>query len=185
MSKSLKTIQTFSKVGRIIAKICFILSIIGAIGCLIAILSIVGTKDLEFEGQTMVGIIEASGVTFVTVVFDCCQGLISCIGSAVLSKFAVNYFTNELDDGTPFTYNGAKEIFRLGILSIAIPVGISIVLGIAFTVTKLFWPQLDDNALISESISLTTGLLLIVMSFVFRHGAEIAERTQSDNTIIL
>ena len=180
MSKSLKTIQTFSKIGRIISKICFILSIIGAIGCLIAILSILGTKDLKFEGQTMIGIIETSGVTFVTVVFDCCQGLISCIGSAVLSKFAVIYFTNELDDGTPFTYNGAKEIFRLGILSIAIPAGISIALSIAFTVTKLFWPQLDESALVNDSISITVGLMLIIMSFVFKHGAELDEKIQNN-----
>ena len=180
MSKSLKTIQTFAKIGKIIANICFIFSIIGAIGCLIAVSAIVGTKDLEFEGQTVVGLVEATGINFVTTVFSCASAIVICIGSAIVAKLAVNYLSNELEDGTPFTYNGAKELFRLGILSMAIPAGISVVLGIAFTVTKLFWPPLDESALINDSISITVGLMLIIMSFVFKHGAELDEKIQNN-----
>ena len=33
------------------------------------------------------------------------------------------YFKNELADGNPFTLRGAKELMRLGILTIAIPLG--------------------------------------------------------------
>ena len=180
MSKSLKTIQTFAKVGKVIANICFIISIIGAIGCVIAVSAILGVKDLEIEGRTVVGIVESTGVNFVTTVFSCSSAIVTCIGSAVLAKFATNYFSNELEDGTPFTYNGAKELLRLGILSMAIPAAISVILGIAFTVTKLFWPPLDEAALVNEPISITVGLMLIIMSFVFKHGAELEEKLQID-----
>ena len=41
-----------------------------------------------------------------------------CAGEAVLAKFAEHYFKRELTDGTPFNLGGAKELMRLGILTI-------------------------------------------------------------------
>ena len=69
MSKSLKTIQTFAKIGKVIANIVFIFSIIGAIASIIAVSTIASIQNLEFEGQTVVGLVESSGVNFVTTVF--------------------------------------------------------------------------------------------------------------------
>ena len=184
MGKTLKTIQTFSKVGKTIANIVFVFSIIGAVFCTLALAVFAGMQDMEFEGTTIVGLIEETGTNFVTTVFECVASAISCIASAVIAKFAANYFTNELDDGTPFTYAGAKELLRLGIISVAIPAAISIILGIAFTVTKLFWPMLSDTAISENSFSIGVGLITIVMSFVCKHGAEVVEKYQSENSYI-
>ena len=182
MTKTLKTIQTIAKVGRIISKIVFIFSIIGAILCSIGVAALAGTQNMEIEGPTVAGLIEKEAeIDFVTAVFSCVSAVIACIGSAVLAKFAVIYFTNELDDGTPFTYAGAKELMRLGTLTVAIPLAISIVTSIAFGFTKLFWPSLSESALSEDSISIGIGLLLIVMSLVFQHGAELVEKNQGDN----
>lgn len=181
MEKTLKTIQTFAKVGKIVANIIFIFSIIGAIFCTLAVAILAGTQNMEFEGMTVVGLVEESGVNFVTTVFSCVISAIACIGSAVIAKFAVNYFTNELDDGTPFTYAGSKELLRLGIISVAIPMAISIILGIAFTITKLFWPALSESAMSENSFSIGVGLMIIILSFVCKHGAELVEKNQGDN----
>ncbi len=49
--------------------------------------------------------------------------MILCIGEMVLAKNAENYFAHELNTGTPFTQDGAKELLRLGILTICTPLG--------------------------------------------------------------
>ena len=120
-------------------------------------------------------------IPFVTMVFLFIAIGITSTAIAVLSKLAVNYFTNELDDGTPFTYSGAKELLRLGILSIAIPAATSTVIGIAFIITKHFWPALSDEIMIGEPISISFGIMLIIMSLVFKHGAELEEKLKNDN----
>lgn len=46
--------------------------------------------------------------------------LLVCAGEAALAKFAESYFRNEQKAETPFTSAGAKELLRLGILTIAV-----------------------------------------------------------------
>lgn len=180
MSKSLKTIQTISKVGKIISDIIFIFSIIGAVACIIAVSALASSQNVVLEGQSMIDLIESVGINFVTVMFSCAASILACIGSAVVAKFASNYFANELEDGTPFTYAGSKELLRLGILATAIPVAISIIISVAFTITKIFWPMLSEEAIANDSVSIVFGLMLIVLSIVFKHGAEIVEKMQND-----
>ena len=52
--------------------------------------------------------------------------MVVCAGEAVLAKFAEVYFQNELQAETPFTLAGAKELLRLGILTITIPTGCAV-----------------------------------------------------------
>lgn len=181
MSKSLKTIQTISKVAKVISNIIFIFSIIGAVACILAASALAGSQNIMLEGQSMVNIIESTGINFVTFMFSCIVSFFACIGSAVIAKFASTYFTNELEDGTPFTHAGAKELRRLGILAIVIPLAISILTSLTFTITKIFWPILSEDALSSEPVSIVFGLMLIVMSVVFKHGAEIVEKLYNNN----
>jgi hypothetical protein len=180
MSKSLKTLQALSKIGKVFSNIIFIFSMIGAIISVIAVTTMASMQKLEIEGQTVVDAVESTGTNFVTMVFLLIAIGITCTAIAVLSKLAVNYFTNELDDGTPFTYAGAKELLRLGILSIAIPAATSTVIGIAFIITKYFWPALSDEIMIGEPISISFGIMLIIMSLVFKHGAELEEKLKID-----
>ena len=181
MSKSLKTLQTISKIGKIISDIIFVCSIIGAVACIIAVSALASSQNIILEDQSMVDLIESMGINFVTVIFSCVISIFACIGSAVVAKFASNYFANELEDGTPFTYAGSKELLRLGILATAIPLAISVLTSLIFTITKLFWPMLSEDAIANESVSIVFGLMLIVMSIVFKHGAEIVEKLYSNN----
>ena len=179
MSKSLKTIQTLAKIGKGISTIIFIFSIIGTVAALIAVSALAGLKDIQLDGKTVVSMVEATGTNFVTLIFTSATAIFSCIGSAIVAKFAMIYFANELEYGTPFTYDGAKELLRLGILAIAVPAVISIVSAIAFIITKLFWPPLAEMEN-SSPISIVIGIMLIVMSIVFKHGAELEEKLQID-----
>ena len=178
MNKTLKTIQIFAKIGKVISTIVFIFSIIGAVITLIALSALIGLKDIQLEGKTFVSLLEESGLNFVTAIFSLAVAFISCIGSAVVSKFAEIYFSNELELGTPFTFDGAKELLRLGIIASAVPVGLSTITGIALIITKLFQPTLDESMISNEPISLGIGIMLIIFSFICKHGAELADELQ-------
>lgn len=54
----------------------------------------------------------------------------------MLAKFAEHYFKRELADGTPFDLGGAKELMRLGILAICIPIGMQMIAEIVYAVME-------------------------------------------------
>ena len=114
--KTLKTIQTLSKIGKILSKIMFIFCIIGFCGCIVGILSMaLGAETLKFGGVTLESILNTEAeVTIGTVYAAMAAGMVLCAGEAMLAKFAEHYFKRELAEGTPFTFAGAKEMLRLG-----------------------------------------------------------------------
>ena len=116
--KTLNIIQKLSKIGKVLSKIMFIFCIIGFCGCIVGIFSMaLGAETLKFGGVTLESILNTEAeVTIGTVYAAMAAGMILCAGEAVLAKFAEHYFKRELADGTPFTFAGAKEMQRLGIL---------------------------------------------------------------------
>ena len=55
---SLKTIQTLSKIGKILCKIAFVFAVIGFCGCIVGMISLsVGRNILKLGGVTIHGII--------------------------------------------------------------------------------------------------------------------------------
>lgn len=54
----------------------------------------------------------------------------------MLAKFAEHYFKHEFADGTPFDLGGAKELMRLGILAICIPIGMQMIAEIVYAVME-------------------------------------------------
>lgn len=179
MSKSLKTIQTLAKIGKVLSIIAFVLSIIGAVGMLILIATLSGIKDLTIEGTSIYSMLEKEGFSFADMLFSSIVSIVACVGSAVVAKFAQLYFSNELEVGTPFTYEGAKEIRRLGILTIAIPAGIALASTIAYVSLKQFYPSITNSS-ISFSLEIGLGIAFIVLSVIFKYGAEFVEKEQYD-----
>ena len=175
MSKNLSNVQKIFNVCRIISKAIFILSIIGAVACFVGFTALWGLHKVEVDGIEVVNILEEGGEPFVTMMFSICIAMLSCISGAIISKFAEIYFSNELEVGTPFTYSGAKELLTIGILSFALPTAVSIISGIAYTITKLYWPMLELE-ISGMSISIEVALIIVVISYVFRYGAELEEK---------
>lgn len=167
MSKTLKTIQTIVKVARIIAKIVFVICIVGAVGSVFGLGALIalGGADIAMGLELFPGNIE-------DLYFACISGCIACVAEAVLAHFAIKYFDHELAAGTPFTFDGAKELFRLGIINIAVMFGISILQGIIYGILWVFFPELGDIEGVSFSIG--TGISMMLLSLVFKYGAETA-----------
>lgn len=167
MSKTLSNILTVFKVARVIAKVVFILCIVGAAGCLLAFaaLPVVGT------------LLSREGINISHTYLGCIVGLIACVGEIVFAFLAERYFKNVLAAGTPFTFDGSKECFRLGITSIIISVATSIIAGFAAAICMIL--TLSEAELdFDMSISLSTGLFFLFTSLIFKYGAEVKKAAE-------
>ncbi len=169
--KNLKTVQGIAKVLKIITLVTSILSFvsIGVLvvgGTLVAILpfganswlyelliNVTGTPEPIKEGVSMI-----------------CEGIF-LVGPAIVSVLTYYYFKHQVEDGTPFTHRGADELRTHGILTIVLPLCTEIVAS-AFAVIV---GATDFFAEVGASVEITLGIALILLSFVFKHGAELAE----------
>lgn len=171
--KTLNTIQTLSKIAKVFSNIIFIFSIV----CLC--LSIVGILSLAFSfesfklgGVTINSLLTDKGnMAKGTIYADLAQSIVYCIGALVLSKFAEKYFVKELKDGTPFTFDGAKDLLRLGILFICIPIGAEIIASIADSIiVKVFADAKPSEFDAFGSVAI--GIAFIIISLICKYGAE-------------
>lgn len=173
-TNSLQLIQVLAKIGNILSKIVYICSIIGTIGCAVG-LAAFGTIQgtLKIGSITLHGLVEESvGMNMGNVYASMAVGLILCFGEIFLSRIAVNYFKHELDDGTPFTLRGAKELLHLGISCIWIPIVTTIVAAIVHSI--LGWIFEDVSALnLDNYTSVGLGIAFIVGSVLCKYGAEL------------
>ena len=179
--KTLNTIQKLAKLGKILSKIVYILSMIGAIGAGVgvALMATMGEDAIAKSKESLMQAGEKSAieqlekmdVPFLIVIM--CVSVAFCVAEAVISKFAEKYFTNELADGTPFTLRGAKELMRLGIIYIAVNLGVSIVAGTVYAIFSKTIETADKTEFHGLSIGL--GITFIIVSVICRYGAELTE----------
>lgn len=177
--KSLKTIQTLSKIGKIISTIIFVCCIVGFCLCIAGIVCLAcGIDGLKIGNVTLKGLIQdEASISADTLYASMAAGAIFCAAEAVLSKAAANYFKKELADGTPFTFDGAKKMQNLGILAICISVGTQIVAAIVYAILEKALPGVAPmNATSFGSVSI--GIMFIVMAQVCRCGAELNEKNK-------
>lgn len=174
--KTLKTIQTLSKIGKIISKIIFIFCLIGGIGCFVGIISLAVIPDgFKLGGVTIHSMIKKNAeISIGTCYAAMAVGIVLCAGEAVLCKLAEKYFKNELAAGTPFTFDGAKELMLLGICTICIPIGTAVISGIVYGIMSSIFSGVADYSF-SNTTSVGLGVMFIVISLLCRYGAEITQ----------
>lgn len=178
--KSLKQIQTLSKMGKIFSNIAFVCAIIGFCGCIVSLISLPFGADeiLKMGDVTFHGLVAAGGYSLKSIGAVLAAWMIVCAGEAVLAKFAEVYFKHELSDGTPFTRKGASELMRLGILTICIPLGSAIIADI---VQAVIAGLMDANTDFATDVCFNNegmaalGVMFIVMSLLCRYGAELTQ----------
>lgn len=172
MSKSLSTIQTVFKVLRIISKVVGIICLVGGIMCGVGILV---SLIIPLMPDSIEKIIKEEADTgFLDMAFECIGGAVICISEAVIAFMSERYFARELEAGTPFTYEGSKELFRLGIISLAVPLGVSVFLGLLLGIFNLI--SVNGRLDISNSVSFAKGIIFMFSSLIFKYGAELEEK---------
>jgi len=169
MSKNLQIVQKISKVLGILAKIGFIMSLVGLVCCIVGlVLSLVGGLSQELAAK----IVKEGDVTMKQVAGYCLGGLIICIVSVIVTKLHKDYFEMEQAAGTPFTQESAKGFRTLGIVNLAAPLICTILVAIVNSIFKIKVDYHVDG-------SFTTGVVMILLSFVFAYGAELEEKAKS------
>lgn len=179
MSKSLKTVQTICKVCKVLAEIAFVMFVvIVALMLVAAIFTGTGKMDalLSSGGVVLDDMLQQTGVTqdYMVAVFVCLTIIIAA--EAVVAKFINVYFKHELKAGTPFTFEGAKEMLRLGIITIAVPAGASLAATIVFDIMAA-GSGLDSE--FNFEISLGMGLMFLALSPLLKHGTELRLRAKN------
>lgn len=170
MSKTLSNILTVFKVAKIIAKVVFILSIIGGVGSLVSLVT------LPFA-SVVAEIFEEGGAISSLTYSACIVGALECASEAICAFFAEKYFGHVLESGTPFTVEGSKECFKFGLISIITSASFCVAYGIVQGIFMLI-SQNTQGFEADVSISLTTGLLFMFMSLIFKYGAELTQKTE-------
>lgn len=179
--KTLSAIQTIAKVGKIVSLIIFILGTIGAVGCAVGALTLgVLPGSFKLGGVTIKGFVQLSDDLSAGAV---CSALIisaiNCAGTAAAAKLAEIYFRHELEAGTPFTFEGAKEMQKLGIRTLCIFVGASVLSGVVYVIMHIFYSDASAEN-ISNSVSFGLGLVFIVLSLIFKYGAEVIGQSEKE-----
>lgn len=178
--QSLQTIQTLSKIGKILSKIVFILCIIGASCCAVGMASLpfADTGIFKIGGVSIHGlIVNRAGIDLIVLYPALTEAMILCIGHTVLAKFAEIYFVHELTAETPFTLEGAKELLRLGILTACLPLGCLIVAEIISSIMASAL-RCDHLFKIKGDSSVALGVVFMITSLLCRCGAELQAQKQ-------
>lgn len=179
--KTLNTIQTLSKIGKILSQIIYICCIIGICGCVVgAAAMLVGADTLKLGGITLHSILETkASVSVGTVMAAISVGAILCIGEFFVARMAYRYFENELNAGTPFTMEGAKELLHLGISAIWIPIVSGVLAQVAQGVIAQIMQDVEKLSLDGiDSVAL--GAMLIFTSLLCKHSAKCRESDEDD-----
>ncbi len=173
--KSLRTVQVLAKIGKVLSKIVFICSIVGAALCVAGIVSyaFLGDGGVKIGGVTLRAFIEKeAGLSTAETYAAMATGLVFLIAEIVVSALAVRYFRHELEAGTPFTAPLARELRTLGIVDICVGLGASVICGIVLAVMKVVG-QTASNVSYGGSFSAGLGIAMIVVSVLCDYGAEI------------
>lgn len=178
--KTLKIIQTLSKIGKILSKIIYICCIVGFAGCIVGIIAmIIGGQTVKIGGMSLHSILQTeANVGEGTIWSAIVVGLIFSVGEFFLARMSYRYFENELKIGTPFSEDGAKEMFRLGISAIWIPLATLILAQIS---QEIFANLMEAEKLDLDGFeSVSLGVMFIVMSLICKHGAELSEENKEN-----
>ena len=169
---TLKTIQTLAKIGKTFSRIIFVCCIVGFCVCIAGIISLaLGPESFRLGGVTVHSLIENNaGMSLPALYAFMAVGAFCCAAEAVLCKFAETYFRNEIADGDPFTLRGAKELMRLGILTVVIPLSTGIACSIGAAVVDQIYPGMEKLSVGGFS-SVGLGVMMIVLSLFCRYGA--------------
>lgn len=176
--KTLKTIQTLSKIGIIFSKIVYICCIVGIGGCVVGMAAMgIAGESVKLGGVTLHSILqEEAGVSTGTIWAAMAVGVILCIGEFVVAYMAHRYFDCELKAGTPFTMDGAKELLHLGIFAIWVPMAAAILAQVAHGLIAEFMVNVAPFQLDGFD-SAGMGVMLIVLSLFCKYGAEVKEES--------
>lgn len=186
MKKTLGTIQSLMKLSKAISILVLICSIIGMVGALIGgivfylegdmiIETAIGELELGELGEDMEMMLTKEAVIYTMIV-----AFIACLTELIIANQSKKYFKFEIKEGTPFTFEGAKKLKKVGILAIILP----IVMGIVVFAVEIIMLSANPESILGDityTASIGTGIMMLIFSLIFKHGAELNEVQKKAN----
>ena len=167
---ALEKLQKIFHVFRVLAKAAMILCFVAAGLALAALVCLLLWKNgtaLYLDGR----FVAVSGVAEVHAgICALLSAAVMTLTDGVLFLFAWQYLKAEEAAGTPFTVSGADTVKKLGIRIIVLPLVAVIISAVIYGCFGLT-PDVD----ISSGGCVITGGVLILVSLIFRYGAELEE----------
>lgn len=180
MEKSLGTIQTLSKIARIVSKVIYIFCLVGAIGISVGFIAIFSVQDrtmlLEVGSVRIHNLIELEGDVSITAVYaGMVIGLILCVAEGITSYLSHKFFSYELEVGTPFDEGVADKMRKLGINVLVIPTVGAMIASVVYGSLK---DALDVSFSydIGDFAQLSIGVFLLILSVFCRYGAQSTQK---------
>jgi len=182
-SKNLKVIQTVCKIARVLSMICFISCIVGAsllvTGEILYLISI--KSPFLIDGLSITDLItKYAELSESEIIAGMETGLIKCLSAVAVSAVALVYFKKELAAGTPFTTEGAKWMLILDIVMLVAPSTMALTVKSIMSI-MLLGTGLYKNIEIEGFGEMTSGLIVIFMSFIIRYGTELISSSTPGN----
>ena len=170
--KSLKNIQLLVKILRIISLVVFILCIIGAAGCALALIIVPVCQDIKIMGEkTLQMLLLEKNVHMYQVYCGLCIGFVSCGVGIFLSRYNELFFEEELSVGTPFTFPMVKKTRKVALVNIIVSLCSSILAAIVVgIICAIYRSKYSFNYGLFSTIGF--GLALLVISLFTQYGAE-------------
>lgn len=166
--KSLKIVQNWAKVIKVLLIIAIVILSIALVGGLITFIAL---HNAEFFDSINGFLIESESEPLsVAIVPELLIGLISIVFSLVLCILALKYLNKEIQDGTPFNHGSAKQLFWLGIISLCSIFIFQLVAGI---VVLAYGLKIEDVSVSISGFSVACSIGVILLSQIFKYGADI------------
>ncbi len=192
MKKTLGTIQGLMRLGRVLSIVVLVFSIIGMVGCAIGGVALYATGDMVIEteeGNITLGevVYDELMLTIEMVYFVIIVAFIACMTEVIICDRMAKYFKFELNEGTPFTFEGAKKLKKVGILAIVLPIVMELVAGVIGIILLANIPEVAPEVAGTGSTEITfvsslgTGVMMLLFALIFKHGAELNEAQKKAN----
>ena len=167
-----KTFQVFYTLVRIAKTLCIVGAVFCAVGALCITVASRGGQVFGLFGEPIN--VFAGTPDPIRMNAELWAAFIQLVAKAILLALAESYFKMEQADGTPFTEQGADRLKILGIRCIwisIVAVVLVVVIGTLLGAT--------DAGTIGNSTEVITGIVLLLVSMVFRYGAQLEPKPQS------
>lgn len=176
--KSLQRVQKIMSVLKVLAKVLFIFSIIGAALSLIMTLMI---ASLGSESDVINEVIKQyvdngllpqgtdSKVMYQTMIATMMSSTLLCISEAIIYYFVKGMYSYAVEIGTPFDKTLVMKMRKLGKLRIIVSIVTLIICAIIISITV----GDSNNISLSNSSSIIIGILYLIIACFLDYGSDI------------
>ncbi|MDY2889286.1 MAG: hypothetical protein SOU19_06955 [Candidatus Caccosoma sp.] len=186
--KSLQRVQKIMSVLKVLAKVVFVFSIVGASLSLLMTLIIV---SLGSESQIVEEVIkqyEASGILpqgtdikefYQLMMATMMSSTLLCISEAIIYYFVKDMYNYAVEIGTPFDKTLVMKMRKVGKLRIIVSIITLIICAIIISIMS----KSSDQISLSNSSSIVIGILYLIIACFLDYGSDINHLPNNDEVV--